>query len=148
MSHKWDERFMGLARNVAAWSKDPSTKVGSIIVRPDRTVASQGYNGFPRGVLDLPALLHDRPARLLRTVHAEANAIVAAAEKLHGCTLYVWPFPPCATCAGLIIQAGISRVVTCEPEATLAERWEASLEASKTLFREAGVAFEMLGRSA
>lgn len=51
MLSKWDERFIELARLVATWSKDPSTKVGAVIVRPYRTVASVGFNGFARGRL-------------------------------------------------------------------------------------------------
>ena len=60
MLSKWDERFIELARLVAAWSKDPSTKVGAVIVRPDRTVASVGFNGFARGVDDTEERLNDR----------------------------------------------------------------------------------------
>ena len=51
MSNKWDKRFLEMAGLVASWSKDPSTKVGTIAVR-NRTVIAQGYNGFPRGIND------------------------------------------------------------------------------------------------
>ena len=98
----WDERFFALADMVGSWSKDPSTKVGAVIIRPDRTIASVGYNGFPRGVYDGPEIYEDRPRKLLRTVHAEANAILSAREPLHGYTLYVTPLHPCANCSGLI----------------------------------------------
>ena len=48
---KWDRRFLRLAREVASWSKDPSTKVGAVLVDPlDNTIVSLGYNGFPRRV--------------------------------------------------------------------------------------------------
>lgn len=104
---KWDDRFFDLANLVGSWSKDPSTKVGAVIVRPDRTIASVGYNGFPRGVDDTYTTREDK---LLRTVHAEANAILAAREPLHGYTLYVTPLHPCANCTGLIIQSGIKEV--------------------------------------
>ena len=50
----WDMRFAQLAKLVSLWSKDPSTKVGSVIVRPDKTIASVGFNGFPKGVPDEP----------------------------------------------------------------------------------------------
>ena len=106
MTH-WHERFFEMADLVGSWSKDPSTKVGAVIVRPDRTIASVGCNGFPRGVEDTYTT---REAKLLRTVHAEANAILTAHEPLHGYTLYVTPLHPCANCAGLIIQAGIKEV--------------------------------------
>lgn len=36
---KWDQRFLELAKVVSTWSKDPSTKTGAVIVRPDKTEA-------------------------------------------------------------------------------------------------------------
>ena len=48
----WDLRFFGLAEHVAQWSKDPSTKVGAVIVNDLKQVLSLGYNGFPRGCSD------------------------------------------------------------------------------------------------
>lgn len=143
---KWEGRFLALAGQVASWSKDPSSKVGCVIIRPDRTIASLGYNGFPRRVADNPSLLEDRPSRLMRIVHAEANAIVSSREPLHGYTMYVWPFPPCASCAGLIIQAGLTRVVAMEPDAAISARWADSLKAASTLFDEASVKLELLKR--
>ena len=111
MLSKWDERFIELARLVAAWSKDPSTKVGAVIVRPDRTIASLGFNGFARGVDDTEERFNNRELKYPLTIHAEANALMSANEKLNGCTLYVTPLLPCHACAGLIIQSGISKVV-------------------------------------
>ena len=49
-SNKWETRFLEMARLVSGWSKDPSTKVGAVIVRPDKTIASVGYNGIAIGV--------------------------------------------------------------------------------------------------
>lgn len=60
---KWDGRFLDLAVLVGEWSKDPSTKVGAVLVRPDRTIAAVGFNGFPRGVLDHPERYEDRPTK-------------------------------------------------------------------------------------
>ena len=48
---KWDARFLDLAVYVADWSKDPSTKVGAVLVRPDRTIAALGFNRFPGAFL-------------------------------------------------------------------------------------------------
>jgi len=136
----WDQRMLGLASHVASWSKDPSTKVGAVIARPDRTVASIGFNGFPRGVDDAPERYADRPTKYKLVCHAEANAIVSAREPLHGCSIYVAPFPPCAECAKLIIQAGIKRVVA--PIADV-ERWRESFETSSLMFAEAGVEIDL-----
>lgn len=138
---KWDARFLALAELVATWSRDPSTKVGAVIVRPDRTVCAVGYNGFPRGVDDADRLLFDRDTKLLRTVHAEMNAILSAHEPVRGTTLYVAPLHPCASCAGAIIQAGIARVVA--RTAGDPERWGVNFAAARSMFEEAGVAVDV-----
>ena len=134
----WHDRFFALADMVGSWSKDPSTKVGAVIIRPDRTIASVGYNGFPRGVYDGPEVYEDRPQKLLRTVHAEANAILSAREPLHGYTLYVTPLHPCANCAGLIIQSGIQEVKF-RLRASSAPAWSDHFSAMATMFRQARV---------
>jgi dCMP deaminase len=128
----WHRRFLDLARHVATWSKDPSTQVGAVIVRPDRTVASLAYNGFPRGVDDDPRRYADRPVKYSMVVHAEANAILTAREPLAGYTLYS-TLMTCNECAKLIIQAGISQVVTPRP-APDREQVTALM-----MYREAGV---------
>lgn len=143
---RWDWRFVDLAAHIASWSKDPSTRVGSVIVRPDRTIASVGYNGFPRGVQDAPERYADRPTKYLMVVHAEMNAILAASESLRGHTLYVHPLCPCSTCAAAIIQAGIVRVVTVPPTGDI-DRWQESFQATQTMFREAGVKLDYLNRA-
>lgn len=52
MSDKWDQRFIDLAFHLSGWSKDPSTKVGCVVVGEDREIRSTGFNGFPRGISD------------------------------------------------------------------------------------------------
>jgi dCMP deaminase len=81
---KWDGRFLDLAVFVGDWSKDPSTKVGAVLVRPDRTIAGLGFNGFPRGVLDHPERYDDRPTKYEMVVHAEMNALLSSRESLEG----------------------------------------------------------------
>lgn len=133
---KWSIRFMRLADHVASWSKDPSTKVGAVIVNPDRVVVGLGYNGFPRGVEDTPDRLDNRQLKYQLVVHAEANAILNATGSVRGCTLYVTPLFSCASCAKLIIQSGIAKIY-----APLAnnERWQSEYELAKQMYREAGV---------
>ena len=85
----WDKRFLDMARLVAAWSKDPSTQVGAVVVDPDYRVRGMGYNGFPAGIKD-DERLHDRPAKHKLVVHAETNAIATACRhgaSFLGCTL-------------------------------------------------------------
>lgn len=137
----WDHRFLELAQLVSTWSKDTSTKVGAVIVRPDKTIASVGYNGFARGVLDNPELIANRTTKLLRTIHAEENAILHARERLDDYTLYVTPLHPCSTCAAKIIQVGIKRIVTVP---AFVDRWQESFDAAAQQFAEAGVAVTFL----
>jgi dCMP deaminase len=139
MMNHWDKRFLDLASHGAGWSKDPSTKVGAVIVRPDKTVASIGFNGLPRGVEDSDTRLHDRQLKYPMTVHAEVNAILHAREPLHGYTIYVAPLNPCSNCAAAIIQSGIKRVMAM---AQINPRWEESNALAQTMFEVAGVSSE------
>lgn len=144
MIDKWDRRFLKMAEHIAEWSKDPSTKCGAVIVRPDRTIASVGYNGFPRGMNDALALLANREVKLSRMVHAEMNALLSANEPVKGYTLYTVPFMPCDRCAVHMIQAGIKRVVSYAAEGARARRWANAFDQTTRYFREAGVELEIL----
>ena len=138
----WDERFLDLATHVAGWSKDPSTQVGAVITRPDRTIASLGYNGFPRGADDSPELYADRTIKYARVVHAEMNAILHAREPMHGYTLYL-THPTCSTCAGCVIQTGIERIVCRHSQGFLA-RWGDAWKVALQMYSEAGVTVSLL----
>lgn len=135
----WDLRYLELARFVAGWSKDPSTQTGAVIVRPDNSVASLGYNGFPRGIRDTADRYEDRDVKYSYIVHCEMNAVLSAHTHVQGCTLYTWPFLSCDRCAVHMIQAGITRAVapTCPPDK--AERWASVFNETKSRFEEAGV---------
>jgi len=136
---RWDRRFLHLASLVAGWSKDPSTKTGAAIVRPDRTVVSVGYNGFPRRMRDDLALLRDRAIKYSRTIHCEMNAILSARERLDGCTLYTMPFLTCDRCAVHVVQAGIRRVVSIMATDDQLDRWGESFELARSYYHEAGI---------
>jgi dCMP deaminase len=137
--NKWDIRYVELARLVSTWSKDPSTQTGAVIVRPDNSVASIGYNGFPRGIEDSPERYEDRETKYSYIVHCEMNAVLSAHSAVKGNTLYTWPFLSCDRCAVHMIQAGITRVVApnCPPDKS--DRWDPILSESKRRFEEAGV---------
>ena len=139
MSEKWDARFLGQAELVAGWSKDPSTKVGAVIVDALNRVVSQGFNGFAKSIKDTRARLSDRAKKYPMVIHAELNAILFAQRSLRGCTIYIWPMPPCASCAGPLIQVGITRVVSVPPTAEHIDRWGDSYALAQEMFREAGV---------
>jgi len=140
----WDSRFLNLAKHISSWSKDPSTKVGSVAVR-DRRILATGYNGFPQGIDDTLSRLNNRDEKLLRTVHAEANIVAQAAcnaVSLRGSTIYIWPFLPCSSCCTLLIQAGVVRVVV--PPTPIPERWADSFRMSVDLLHEADVRLTQL----
>jgi len=150
MSLKWDRKFLVLALDIADWSKDPSTKVGAVIVGPDKEVRSTGYNGLPRGVNDNVPERNERPEKYFWYEHGERNAIFQAARMgtaTKGCTLYVTSYPakfgPCADCARAIIQAGIVRVVQEPPEGEAA-RWAESFARTKAMFEEAGIQYDQV----
>ena len=132
---KWDIRFLEMARNSSMWSKDPSTKVGSIIVDDDKRVISVGYNGFPKGVDD-DGRLENREEKYKMIVHAERNALLFANKDVKDCHIYTYPFMPCSVCAGMIIQAGIKRVVSVKNENS---RWQEDFKVSRRLFNESGI---------
>lgn len=135
----WDEYFLSIARVTASKSKDPSTKVGAVIVRPDRTIVSVGYNGFPRGVADTPERLNDRNIKYSLVVHAEMNAILSARESLNNYTLYTVPFMPCDRCFTHVIQTGIRKVVFPPATPEQLERWGKAFETVRALAREANI---------
>ena len=138
---KWDQRFIELAQLIATWSKDPSTTVGAVIVDGKRRIVSHGYNGFARGVDDTPHR-HSQPhLKHEMVVHAEANAILNARTPLDGCTLYA-TFFPCPRCASLIIQSGITRIVSIPNKSD--DRYINQRLISQQMFVEAGVQFTPL----
>lgn len=140
---KWDLRFLELAELVASWSKDPSTKVGCVIVL-DRFILSTGYNGFSRSLSDD---LISRDRKLMRTIHAETNAILTAGRNgisCEGSTLYV-TLPSCAQCASVISQSGVARVVYREDRlGDFSNRWLESCEEGKRIFKESGIKYDCL----
>ena len=140
----WDIRFMRMAHEVASWSKDPSTKVGCVLVK-DRKIISMGYNGFPRLIEDDLNRLIDREVKYEMTVHAEQNAVITAA--LHGistagATAYV-TFHPCSRCAAVLINAGINTVVISAHDIA-PDRWLDNFRLAAQLLNEAGIGHEII----
>lgn len=137
MTKTWSEYFLEMAHLVASKSKDPSTKVGCVVITEDKVVAATGYNGLPRGVEDRPERM-ERPAKYLWTSHAEENAVAQAARvgaKLKGGTAYVTHMP-CSRCARTLIQAGIIKVVIDGGSTSMPmEEFDVAMK----MFREAGV---------
>jgi dCMP deaminase len=108
----WDEYFMNIAREVSTRSTCDRKFVGAVIVR-DKSILATGYNGSIRGLPHCDEVGHlMEDGHCVRTVHAEANAIVQAARngvRIDGSSIYVTA-SPCWGCFRLIANAGIARV--------------------------------------
>ena len=145
----WYTYFLDQLLGVASKSKDPSTKVGTMITGEDHGHRTAGFNGFPRGVEDditkVPER-YERPLKYKFTEHAERNAIYYAAKvgiPLDGCTLYV-DWPSCSECARGIIGSGIKRVVIDGDSPSfnnieLRARWKEDHDIASIMLSEAGV---------
>ncbi len=140
----WDSRWLAVAKLFASFSKDPSTGCGAVAVDSRKRLVASGFNGFSRRVEDSQERLHNRTTRYSLTIHAEINMLISAERSLRGCTVYLWPMPPCSQCAAALIQAGISRVVAPSPAPDLADRWGESIELAVMAMREAGVKVDIL----
>lgn len=135
---KHDLQYLRLAEFIAGeFSKDPSTKVGAVLINDRRQTLSFGYNGYPIGVEDIN--LDNREYKYPRMVHAEINAILNSNSSLMGATMYS-TLAPCSSCAGPIIQSGIKYVFhiqenyDCRPGI-----WQESHKIALDMFRQAGV---------
>lgn len=116
----WDAYFMQIAHLVKTRATCPRRQVGAVVVR-DRHILTTGYNGAPKGLPHCPegGAENDWPVgcmragHCIRSLHAEQNALLQAAMlgiACQGATMYV-TCQPCNTCAKMIINAGISRVI-------------------------------------
>lgn len=125
----WDEYFISLAKVSGLRSKDPSTKVGAVIVNDSKRVIGIGYNGMPHGDDTLP---WSREGSLADTkypyvIHAEMNAILNATREVKGSSLYV-TLLPCRECAKFIVQAGIKEIVYTDDKYNDTEDYKISLK--------------------
>ena len=109
----WDEYFMNIARMVATRATCDRKHVGAVLVR-DRTLLSTGYNGSIRGLGHCSEEGHMmEEGHCVRTVHAEANAIIQAAKNgvaIDGATIYTTA-SPCWPCFKLVANSGTRRIV-------------------------------------
>lgn len=139
----WDEYFMEITRAVAKRATCDRGRSGCVIAR-DRQILVTGYVGSPKGMPHCDEIGHQmkivthedgqQTQHCLRTTHAEQNAIVQAAKlgvPIEGTTLYC-KMTPCSTCAKMIINAGIARVV-CEKQYHVGKE-------SEKMFRQVGIA--------
>ena len=142
--NKWDNRFLNLAKHISNWSRDPSTQVGAVIVDNKKRIISVGFNGLAQGVEDLDEVLNNRELKYPVILHAEENAILFSGRDLEGCTIYTWPFQPCAHCSSVVIQSGIKRVVAPIMPDELKERWKTNTELAEKQFRDSKVVLDLV----
>lgn len=132
----WDAYLMGFARHAALKSKD-STKVGAVLVGPEREVRLTAFNGPPRGVEDR-AERRERPDKYLYASHAEANLVAFAARegiRTKDCVVYITHYP-CSSCSRTLIQAGVKKVVVGSGTTHMPTE---EFAAASVMFAEAGV---------
>lgn len=139
---KWDIRFIEMAKFISEWSKDPSTQCGAVIVDAFKRVISVGFNGYPQNIPDDD--LHDRERKYAKIIHAEMNAILFSKRDISGCTIYVYPMPPCSQCASALIQSGISRVVTRRATKEQYERWGDKLVLTEEMFNSVHIQLDYI----
>lgn len=149
----FDEWIMGMVYETARKSKDPSTKIGTVIVRDGHPILF-GYNGIAQRVKDLPSRMV-RPIKYKWTEHSERNALYCGTKmgiSAKGTTLYTQAMP-CVDCARGIINAGIVKVVIHKQTQNLYKKlpqWALDCKITKQMFKEAGVKLvtldKMLGK--
>ena len=135
-------QYFQLAEQLAnIFSKDPSTKVGAILLADGSyQVLSLGYNGMPRGINEKDPTKWERPRKYKLIEHAERNCIYNAARHgtpLNGSIAIVTLFP-CCDCARGLIQSGIKTLVTTKTEEA-AKRWGEEWKESAQMLDESGV---------
>ncbi len=121
-------------------SKDPSTKIGAVLVK-DKNIIGSGYNGFARKVLDLPERYNNREIKYKFVCHAEANAILTCARlgiQTLDSILYTNGIS-CHECSKSIIQGGVKEIVVHTHWPMNHSKWIDSVEISKIMLEEAGI---------
>lgn len=152
-----DQKFIQVALQTAHGSLDPSTKVGSVIVKRGKYgewyEVARGCNSFPYGVANTPERWNDREKKLELVVHAEMNAVLAATRigiSLSGARMYViatdtktgaiWGGPPCLRCSVEVIQSGIFEIVAPSFK-NVPSRWLDSIQKALVILEETGIAY-------
>lgn len=116
--YDFNKCMMEMAFTISKMSKDTSTKIGSVLVSPDKASISYGYNGFPRKIKDYAAIWNNREksddkfTKYELVIHSEENAILNSKRDLTGWSLYV-THTPCIDCAKKVVQVGIESVYYC-----------------------------------
>lgn len=106
---QWDQHWLKIAQVTSQLSKDPTTKVGAVVVSQDNRQCSVGYNGFAAGISETSEKWQ-RPEKYSWVIHAEENAMLNSPFSTRGCTMYA-TIQPCHKCITKLRNAGIKRVI-------------------------------------
>jgi len=126
----WDKMYLQMALVVATKSKDPSTKVGAVLVSPCKTEIAIGFNGFPASMQDEEDVLRKETGYVLQNnvvttvpvgfaavskldlvLHAEENAVLNCHKRPAGWSLYCTHIP-CKNCARFLAGSGVSHIIS------------------------------------
>ena len=135
-------KYFKLASYTAhTFSKDPSTKVGCILLKPGSLqILSIGYNGFPRGVDETDASRWERPIKYSFVEHSERNCLYNACRS-GTCTdnsIAVTTLFPCCDCCRALIQAGVKTIISQTPDYSNPQ-WGSDYQISEIMLLEAAV---------
>lgn len=127
MINKWDKRMMRVAQEISTWSKDDERKVGCVITTNRYRIISTGFNGYPLNIDDTN-LSH----KLLKTVHAEINALISIPFDKQNLRMYIYGGHPCSQCAATIVQHGITDLFC--PAVDVESSWTESMSVAIDIF--------------
>jgi dCMP deaminase len=143
----WDEYFTKISEVVGERATCDRGRSGCVIVK-DKRILVTGYVGAPAGVSHCDEAGHElhtvvqedgtTSKHCIRTTHAEQNAIANAAREgvpVNGATLYCH-MTPCYTCAKILINSGIIRIV--------AKKDYHAAKRSKEVLKEAGISLQII----
>ena len=142
----WNEYFQRVSRLTALRSKDPSCKVGCVIVNAQKKIVATGFNGMPTCKNNDKIFPWKNGEGLVNkkhfVVHAEANAIINATTPLKNCRMFCTRFP-CSNCAKLIAQSGI-HIVNYEGEIDIDPNSEYCQLAATMIFNACDIKYKQL----
>lgn len=148
LSNEKAVKYLELAEHMAGlFSKDESTKVGTIILAPyTHQILSMGYNGMPRGFDEKIRERWERPHKYLFVEHAERNAIYNACR--NGVSLEnsiaITTLFPCADCMRGLIQSGVKTIITKNYSVEQEQRWNEHFDASIAMAKECDISVKII----
>lgn len=145
--YSWDEFFLRMCYLIARKSRDSSSKIGSVLIKKDKSVISCGFNGIPAGCAESEEK-NIRPEKYYHWEHSERNAIFLAAKngiQTNDSILFTLSLP-CSDCARAAIQSGVKYIIYHKQHQDIFcaenDKWAESSKRSETMLRAAGIRLE------